>query len=137
MSLDERSDHQIGYPFSTSHVCVCVRACAQSCPTLCSPVDCSLLGFSVHGVFQARVLEGVALSLSIPQASLSSFLKLSPSHCLSGIGMVPVTVILAPVSQLCLVGSLHLAHIMVNSVFIKSSSSYPNLSIAPRSCWDL
>ena len=31
----------------------------QSCPTLCDPVDCSLLGSSVHGIFQARVLEGV------------------------------------------------------------------------------
>ena len=30
---------------------------AQSCPTLCDPMDCSLPGFSVHGVFQARVLE--------------------------------------------------------------------------------
>ena len=32
---------------------------AQSCPTLCDPMDCSLSGFSVHGVFQARVLSGV------------------------------------------------------------------------------
>ena len=31
----------------------------QSCPTLCDPVDCSLLGSSVHGIFQAKVLEGV------------------------------------------------------------------------------
>ena len=29
----------------------------QSCPTLCDPVDCSLAGSSIHGVFQARVLE--------------------------------------------------------------------------------
>ena len=36
----------------------------QSCPTLCDPVDCSLLGSSVHGVFQARVLEWVAISFS-------------------------------------------------------------------------
>ena len=32
----------------------------QSCPTLCYPMDCSLPGFSVHGIFQARVLEWVA-----------------------------------------------------------------------------
>ena len=37
---------------------------AQSCPTLCDPVDCSLLGSSVHGIFQARVLEWVAISFS-------------------------------------------------------------------------
>ena len=30
---------------------------AQSCPTQCDPVDCSLPGSSVHGIFQARVLE--------------------------------------------------------------------------------
>ena len=30
---------------------------AQSCPTLCDPMDCSLPGSSVHGVFQARVTE--------------------------------------------------------------------------------
>ena len=30
---------------------------AQSCPTLCDPMDCSLPGSSVHGIFQARVLH--------------------------------------------------------------------------------
>ena len=33
---------------------------AQSRLTLCNPMDCSLLGSSVHGIFQARVLERVA-----------------------------------------------------------------------------
>ena len=33
---------------------------AQSCPTLCDPMDCSLPGSSVHRIFQARVLEWVA-----------------------------------------------------------------------------
>ena len=37
---------------------------AQSCPTLCNPMDCSLLGSSVHGIFQARVLEWVAIAFS-------------------------------------------------------------------------
>ena len=35
---------------------------AQSCPTLCDPMDCSLPGSSVHGIFQARILELVAIS---------------------------------------------------------------------------
>ena len=35
---------------------------AQSCLTLCDPMDCSLPGSSVHGIFQARVLEWVAIS---------------------------------------------------------------------------
>ena len=37
---------------------------AQSCPTLCDPVDCSLPGSSVHGIFQAIVLEWLAISFS-------------------------------------------------------------------------
>ena len=36
----------------------------QSCPTLCNPVDCSLPGFSVHGILQARILEWLAISFS-------------------------------------------------------------------------
>ena len=36
----------------------------QSCLTLCDPMDCSLPGSSVHGIFQARVLEWVAVSFS-------------------------------------------------------------------------
>ena len=38
------------------------REVAQSCPTLCDPMDCSLSGSSVHGIFQARVLEWVAIA---------------------------------------------------------------------------
>ena len=36
----------------------------QSCPTLCNPMDCSLAGSSIHGIFQARILEWVAISFS-------------------------------------------------------------------------
>ena len=37
---------------------------AQSCPTLCDPMDCSLPGSTIHGGFQARILEWVAISFS-------------------------------------------------------------------------
>ena len=37
---------------------------AQSCSTLCDPMDCSLPGSSVHGIFQAIVLEWIAISFS-------------------------------------------------------------------------
>ena len=37
---------------------------AQSCPTLSNPMDCSLPGSSIHGIFQARVLEWGAIALS-------------------------------------------------------------------------
>ena len=40
--------------------------CPQSLPTLCVPMDCSPPGSSVHGIFQARILEWVAISFSIP-----------------------------------------------------------------------
>ena len=37
---------------------------AQSCLTLCNLMDCSLPGSSAHGIFQARILEWVAISFS-------------------------------------------------------------------------
>ena len=37
---------------------------AQSCPTLSDPMDCRLPGSSIHGIFQARVLEWVAIAFS-------------------------------------------------------------------------
>ena len=48
--------------------CVCLPATAakslQSCLTLCDPTDCSLPGFSIHGILQARTLEWVTISFS-------------------------------------------------------------------------
>ena len=38
--------------------------CAQSCLTLCNPNDCSPSGSSVHGIFQARILEWLAILYS-------------------------------------------------------------------------
>ena len=37
---------------------------AQSCPTLCDPMDCNPSGSSAHGIFQARVLEWGAIAFS-------------------------------------------------------------------------
>ena len=42
----------------------CCFLVAKPCPTLCDPMDCSPLGFSVHGISQARILEWVAISFS-------------------------------------------------------------------------
>ena len=42
---------------------VCEVKVIQSCPTLCDPMDCSLPGFSVHGILQARIMEWVSRSL--------------------------------------------------------------------------
>ena len=43
---------------------------AQLCLTLCNPMDCILKGSSIHGIFQARVLEWVAISFSRGSSSL-------------------------------------------------------------------
>ena len=43
---------------------------AQSCPTLSDPMDCSPPGSSVHGIFQARVLEWGAIAFSIVYPSV-------------------------------------------------------------------
>ena len=54
---------------------------AQSCPTLCDPMDCSLPGFSVHGIFQVRVLEWVAISFSRRSSWLRDWTQVS---CIAG-----------------------------------------------------
>ena len=41
---------------------MCEHSVAQLCLTLCDPMDCSLPGFSVLGISQARILEQVAIS---------------------------------------------------------------------------
>ena len=46
---------------------------AQPCPTLHDPMDCSPPGFSIHGIFQARVLEWVAIAFSV----LSPYTKIN------------------------------------------------------------
>ena len=48
----------------------------HSCPILCDPLDCSLPGFSVHGIFQARVLEWV------PLPSPSFIIIVAHSYCM-------------------------------------------------------
>ena len=52
----------------------------QSCPTLRDPMDCSLSGFSVHGVLQARVLEWGAIAFSISLSTYLFTLKLSTCY---------------------------------------------------------
>ena len=42
---------------------------AQSCPTLCDPVNCSLPGSSIHGIFQTTILDWVAISFFLTQGS--------------------------------------------------------------------
>ena len=43
---------------------------AQSCPTLSDAMDCSLPGFSIHGIFQAGVLKSGAIAFSLLEDAL-------------------------------------------------------------------
>ena len=52
---------------------------AQSCPTLCDPMDCSLPGSSIHGIFQARVLDWIAISFSRRSSWLRDWTRVSHS----------------------------------------------------------
>ena len=63
--------------------CVCVHTCVQSCPTLCNPMDCSPPGSSVHELFQARILEWVAISYSRGSSQPRDWICIP---CVSGIG---------------------------------------------------
>ena len=57
-----RPEHWSGLPFPSP---VRESEVAQLCPTLSHPMDCSLPGSSIHGIFQARVLELGAIALSV------------------------------------------------------------------------
>ena len=54
-----RQEHWSGLPFPSPYA---AAKSLQSCPTLSDPVDCSLPGPSVHGIFQAKVLEWGAIA---------------------------------------------------------------------------
>ena len=61
-----RQEHWSGMPFpSPMHESENESEVAQSCLTLSDPMDCSLPGSSIHGIFQARVLEWGAIAFSI------------------------------------------------------------------------
>ena len=51
------------------------REVTQSCPTLRDPMDCSLPGSSVHGIFQAKVLEWGAIAFSNSMSSLCQLIQ--------------------------------------------------------------
>ena len=54
---------------------------AQSCPTLCDPMDSSPLGSSVHRIFQARLQEWVATSCSVSMCVHAKSLQSCPTLC--------------------------------------------------------
>ena len=63
---------------------LCAHLVAQSCPTLCDPLDCSLPGSSVHGIFQGRILEWVAISSSRGSSQPRDWTCFSCVSCIAG-----------------------------------------------------
>ena len=63
LRVEETSEECFSFTPGKHYLTVVVLV-AQSCPTLCDPMDHSLLGSSVHGILQARILEWVAISFS-------------------------------------------------------------------------
>ena len=78
-----RQEHWSGLPFpSPMHE----SEVAQSCPTLSDPMDCNLPGSSIHGIFQARVLEWGAIAFSNtggPRTVVGEILSWEWGVCLS------------------------------------------------------
>ena len=62
--MEQRDWHQTPWVWILALPLESEREVAQSCLTLCDPMDCSLSGSSVHGIFQARLLEWIAISFS-------------------------------------------------------------------------
>ena len=67
--LQSMRSHRVGHDWSDLAAAAAVNSwksaeSLQSCPNLYDPVDCSLPGFSVHGILQARILESVAMHFS-------------------------------------------------------------------------
>ena len=65
---------------------------AQSCLTLSEPMDCSLPGPSVHGIFQARVMEWVAIAFS--NLPLSTFNSTTPRSFICTLPLCPDSLLL-------------------------------------------
>ena len=69
-----RQEHWSGLPFPSPRQ-ESESEFAQSCLTFRDPMDCSLPGSSVHGIFQARVLEWGAIAFSISSATHTKLLR--------------------------------------------------------------
>ena len=71
------------FSFQLSTSAAAAAKSPDSCPTLCDPMDCSPPGSSIHGSFQARVLEWGATAFSEAPLVLAIMTQQFPSHLLS------------------------------------------------------
>ena len=108
-----------------------IRSVTQSCLILCSPVNCSPSGFAIHGIFQARILEWVAISFSRGSFWASDSTQVSCIfigrwilyHCATWKPIINSTI----ASQVALV----VKNLPANAVDIKDSGSIPGLGRSP------
>ena len=101
---------------------------AQSCLTLCDPVDCSPPASSVHGISQARILEWIAISFSRESFQPRDQTRLSCVFCIAG-GFFTLSVIREVV--------FYSQQVFKNFVFLKikrTKSKYWSESCVMASC---
>ena len=78
---------------------------AQSCPTLCDPIDCDPLGSSVHGILQARILEWVAIPFSRGSPQPRNQIRVS---CIAGRFFTVWATREAPIEIKCIINIMRL-----------------------------
>ena len=80
---DEPPGKPITNILQVNYACVCAKL-LWSCPIFGDPMDCSPPGSSVYGIFQARILEQVAISSSRGSSRLRDWTHVSYVSCLTG-----------------------------------------------------
>ena len=96
---------------------------AQSCPTLCDPMDCILPCSSIRGIFQAKVLEWVAISFSVTHITTEQIAASQP-------GVKPLLILALLPSKVSLSPSLQ-PHCQSCQVILLVLHTYPSTQTSP------
>ena len=100
----------------------------QSCPTLCDPMDCSPVGFSVHGILQAKMLEWVAAPSSQGSSWPRDWVHVS---CIAG--RFFTTEPLGKPSRHCFVQQISVSNSFFNSADFKRLNFFYYANISKKS----
>ena len=118
---------------SPAITCIAVVSVAQSCPTLCDPMDCSPTGSSVHRIFQARMLEWVVISYSRRSSQPREWITSLRSPALAGRffttsanNLREITSRIFPSQMLHII----IAFIFLHSLFLSQTSENLSLKIS-------
>ena len=103
-----------------------LRSVAQSCPTLRDPVDYSPPGSSVHGIFQARILEWVAISCFRGSSRPRDQTQVSHVSCIGRRVLYHFATWEAPVSPDHFPNSLVLKALPMKAVFTPGPPTFPD-----------